>query len=201
VDWSSLIPWMCQSLNAPNVAQLQNWTAAELYQYAEESLRALGGKAQLIVELDESIALVADQAFYEVPAGHIATIYAAADGVMLKPSSVAEVEALDDNYEEAASDTPTRWIGDSLGLGLIRTYPAPDATGTLTLIFQKDTPDLTAAAAEVKIPAPIGDYLSVKALQQARERQGDGQMKDAAAALGLLGGLYEKAAEAYWGKA
>lgn len=199
MDWSTLFHWMCQSLNAPNAAQLQNWTEAELYQYAEEALHDIGGKFVLVGELDESFALVADQAFYELPTLHIATIYAAADGVYLKPGNVAELEALDDNWEEAASATPLRWIGDALGLKIIRVYPPKSATGTLALIYQKHPPDLTPDAAEVKMPAPIGDYLSVKALQQARLRQGDGQMLDAAAALGALGGVYEEAMKAYWG--
>lgn len=200
MDWSSLIPWICQSLNAATVGELGQWSEVELYQYAEESLHDIGGKYVLIATYDESIALVADQALYELPTLHIVTLYAAADGVMLKPSSVAELESLDQNWEEAASSAPTRWVGNALGLKRIGVYPPKNGAGVLALVYQEHPPDLTPAAAEVKMPAAIGDYLAVKALQQARERQGDGQLPDASQAFGVLATIYENAIKAYWGE-
>ena len=199
MDWSILIPWVCTSLNSPSIAELGAWTEDELYTYAEEALSDIAGKFILLAEVDDTIALAADQGLYELPLLHIATIFAAADGIALQPSTVAEMEALDDNWEEAASGTPARWVGNALGSGFIRAYPPPSIDGALTLIYQSDSPDLTAAAAEIKMPAPVGDYLAIKTLQQARIRQGDNQMLDAADTFGILAGVYEKAFEAYWG--
>jgi len=298
VDWSTRIPFLAQSLNAPDVSSLDSWTEAELYQYAEEALHDIGGKFQLIVDYDETIALVADQALYGLPALHIATIYAAADGAMLNPSSVSEMEALDDQYEEAASAAaPTHWVGNNLGLGFIRIYPPKNGAGVLVLVFQKHPPDLTPTApsgggvasvtysypltgnptdahtltlagvtysilestytvpqiaaalaalaaddplcavtdnpavgtitirpraaggapiavsgsdgnaaaslviggAGLNLPEPVGDYLALKSLEQARRRQGDGQLLDAAQAFATLGQLHEKVMAAYYG--
>ena len=204
MDFTSLNTWLAQSLNAPSVDQLGQWSETELYQYAEEALHDVGGKYVLIAEIDASTDLVANQAMYAVPDLHIVTIYAAADGVALYPSGVAEMEALDDDWEEAASVAePSRWIGNNLGLGIVTVYPPKNAAGILTLVFQKHPPDMPVPAAgqplNLNIPAPIGDYIAIKALEQARLRQGDGQMLDASQAFTMLGGLYEKCCAAYWG--
>lgn len=199
-DFSTLIPWICESLNAENVAALMFWSQDELYQYAEEALHDIGGRFILIAEFDNSAALVADQALYPLPVHHIVTVYASANGQALKSSTVKEMEALDGAWEDAASGTVTRWIGDYLGLRFIRLYPAPDAGGTLELIYQRHPSDLTATAPKIAVPVPVGDYLAVKALEKARARQSDGQMIDAAQAFGTLGAIYERAMEAYWGQ-
>lgn len=201
MDWSSLEPWMLQSLNASNLAQLANWTETELYQYAELALHAIGRKFLLIVQYDDSTALVANQAIYPVPANHIVTIFAAADGNTLTPSEVEEMEALDDDWEEAASvSEPTNWVGNALGVQTIRVYPPKNAGGTLQLIFQLEPPNMPVLKPlEIKMPAPVGDYLVLEALEAARRRQGDGQMLDAAQAFNSLGTLYEQVFASYWG--
>jgi hypothetical protein len=185
------------------VAQLGNWTEAELYQYAEEALHDAGGRYVLIAGIDSTTALVANQTLYPTLPNQIATIYASAGGAMLAPSSVAEMEALDDDWEEAAAADPTRWVGNNLGEEFIAVYPPSNAAGVLTLVYQMHPPNMPVPAAgqplDLNIPAPVGDYLAVKALAQARLRQGDGQMLDAAQAFTMLGGLYEKCFAAYWG--
>jgi hypothetical protein len=59
--------------------------------------------------------------------------------------------------------------------------------------------NLLTGGSAVNMPAPVGDYLAIKSLEQARMRQGDGQMLDAAQAFGMLGSIFEKAMESYWG--
>lgn len=204
MDWTTLTPWIIGSLNVASLAELTDWTEAELFQYAEEAFHDIGGRYLLIAAFDATTALVADQAIYPVPDQHIVTLYAAADGVRLEAAGVAEMEALDDDWEEAASAAaPTRWIGNALGLAFLRVYPPKNAAGILTLIFQMHPPDMPVPATgeplEIKMPAPIGDYLATKSLEAARRRQGDGQMLDAAQALNNLGTIYEKVMQAYWG--
>lgn len=200
MNWSGLMPWVCASLNSGAVWELLYWTETELYHYAEQALHDIGGRFLLCVEFDGTTALVADQAFYPVPEHHIATIYASANGTFLKPSTVLEMESLDDGWEDASSAPPQRWVGDTLGLAVIRAYPPPDAPGTLELIYHQHPPDLTPTAPSVLMPAPIADYLAVRALQDARERQSDGQMADAAAGFGILAQIYEQAIAGYWGQ-
>ena len=198
MDFSTLIPWICTSLNAPSVAELGEWSEAELYAYAEEALQNLAGRVLLLAAYDDSTAIVANQPLYELAAAHIATVFAAVDGVALKPATVAEVEALDDNWEEAASAAPTRWVGNALGQKFIRLYPPPASGTALQLIFQQQPPAVTAASPVVLMPAPLGDYMAHKALKHARARQGDGQMTDAAAAFDGLAAAYEAAARGLW---
>jgi hypothetical protein len=205
MDWSVLAPWLCASLNAPSIAELGQWTETELYRYAEEALHDIGGRYVLFAEYDDSIALVPEQALYELPTLHIATIYAAASGETLQLSSIAEMEMLDDNWEAALSDTPARAVADALGVTFIGVYPPPHIEGgVLDLIYQRHPPDMTPPTlaapltATVLMPAPVGDYLAHKTLEAARTRQGDGQMLDAAEAFRQLSGVYERAFKEYW---
>jgi len=200
MNFANLMPWVCASLNCTQVSELSPWTEAELYNYAEEALHDIGGKFLLTMEYDDSIALVPDQRTYALDPMHIATVYAAADGEALKPSTVAEMEALDDAWETAMSDTPTRWIGNVLGLRFIAVYPPPAVAGVLNLIFQNHPPDITPASPTVSMPAPVGDYLTVRTLQRARTRKGEMEMADVAQALGGLASIYEQAMKSYYGE-
>src|ERR1035438_3838798 len=99
MDFSTLIPWVCASLNCTTPTQLDPWTLDELYTYAEEKFDVAARKFLLGVKYDNTTALVAGQALYQLPADSQTTIMAAANGVMLRPSTVAEMEALDDDWE------------------------------------------------------------------------------------------------------
>jgi hypothetical protein len=199
MDFSTLIPWVCASLNCPTTAELDPWTATELYTYATEALRKASRNFYLCLTLDATTALVAAQGFYSLPAGHILTIYMAVNGTMIRATTVAELEALDDDWENATPATPTRWTENAQGLIMVRTYPAPAAVGTLTIIYQKESPDLTAGSPVAQMPAILGDYLALRVLEQARSRQGDAQMADCAASFGGVATLIEGAMESYWG--
>jgi hypothetical protein len=118
---------------------------------------------------------------------------------MLKPSTVAEMEALDDGWENAPNGTPQRWVANAQGVTYIRAYPPPAAAGALTLIYQAESPELNQSAPVVSMPTIMGDYLALKVLEQARMRQGDAQMLDCSKAFGNMAGVLEKAFSAYWG--
>lgn len=200
MNFSDLEPWILTSLNCAQVSELTPWTEAELYAYAEEALHDIGGKFLLIAEYDASTNLVPGQGTYPLDPLHIATIYAAADGETLQPTTVAEMEALDDAWQAAANNTPTRWIGNVLGLAKLAVYPPPAVPGFLGLLFQKHPPDLTPQVPSVMMPAPVGDYLSMRLLEHARLRQGEMEMPDVAQALEGLAAVYEQALEAYYGR-
>lgn len=200
MDFSTLIPWVCASLNCATVAELDPWTLTELYAYASEKLQTSASRYLLYAVADQATALVIGQPMYELPATHASTVFAAADGVKLRASTVAELEALDDDWEEAANATPERWTEDVLGLGIVRVYPPPIAAGVLTLIYQQSSPDLTAASPIASMPIPVADYLTMAVLEKARSRQGDAQMLDAAKAFASVEQIYEQSFSAYWGE-
>jgi hypothetical protein len=198
MDFSTLIPWICASLNCTSVT-LDPWTLTELYNYAEEKLDVAARKFLLACKYDTSTVLATGQALYPLLPDSQATIMAAANGVMLKPSTVAEMEALDDGWESAPNGTPQRWVANAQGVTNIRAYPPPNATGVLTFIYQADSPSVTAAAPVIAMPTIMGDYLALRVLEQARLRQGDAQMLDCSKAFGNMASVIEKAFEAYWG--
>src|ERR1700733_10967983 len=110
MDFSTLIPWICASLNCSSVTQLDPWTLDELYNYAEEKFCGAASKFLLLVKYSSPTALVPGQPLYPLPTDCMTTIFAAQNGVALRPSTVAEMEALDDNWGAATPATPTRWV-------------------------------------------------------------------------------------------
>ena len=200
MNFATLTPWMLECLNCSNVSELNPRTIGELYNYAEEALHDIGGRFLLLVTFDGTILLVSGQSTYELDGLHIATIYAAASGSTLRPSTVAEMEALDPGWEEAAIGTPERWVGNISGLHYIAIYPPPQYAGYLQIVMHKHPPDLTPAAPSVAMPAAVGDYLLLRTLERARQREGEMQMPDVAQALGGLADAYEQAMQAYYGQ-
>jgi len=200
MDFSQLVPWICASLNCTTPDQLDPWTLNELYTYAEEKLRSASRRWLLILKYDATTALAAGQGFYDLPDDHVGSIFAAVNGVVIRATTVAQLEAFDDDWLDAANGTPLRWTENALGLIMIRLYPPPAAAGALALVYQAASQDLNTASPVATAPAIMGDYLSLRVLEQARLRQGDAQMLDASKAFGSMAGVLEQAFSAYYGE-
>lgn len=188
------------ALNAADASELEFWSQAELYTYASDALLELAKRYLLLVERDaDSVALVADQVLHPVPARHVATIHLSANLTSLRPAAVREIEALDQNWEAAASGTPARWAGDAFGTDYVALYPPASAGGTLEWIYQQYSAELTISAPTVRIPAVLGDYLALVMIRRARDDQFDAAMTDVAQFCNQLTGLYRQVIESYWG--
>lgn len=202
LDFSQAIPSLCARLNSRVAGELVFWSEAELYQRASESQKRLARLANLFVMSDESLDVVADEAIVALPARHLATLLVALDGHLLTPASVLEMEAFDCNWEETLAATNLEvdsWVGDYLGQNFIRLYRIPVDSGNLLMVVALYPEDITAVLPKTLIPEPLGDYLALAALMEARSKDTDARMPEVAAHLGERLKLYEQAIAAYWG--
>lgn len=211
---AQVMPFVLRSLNAASVAELEQWSEDELYGYADYQLDAITGDHALVVEAYDGsdvaegatdyAAVVAGQANYLYPDTPVTVIALALDGAPLYPTSVPELEALSDDWENDAcgeGEKPTRFLLDYLGMSLMRLYPTPSANGRLTIVYIRHNPGVSQAQPIIRIPAPAADQLGFRAIGEARKKEGDAKMPEAAAFCDQILKLYEQVFEDYWGGA
>jgi len=207
ISITRVIDDLLPTLGASNLADL-TWCLAdgsEFYQWADEYAQRLGRSCGVFVERDATTAVVGGTAAYALPARHIDTIHVsltptAGTPGRLRPSSVAELYALDGTWP-AASGVVARYSGDAGVPGIITLYRRPHAAGTLAVIFHQFPPAIAAASPTVDVASPVGDYFQYGMLAEARRKQGEGAMPEMAAHFDERVRLYEKVLLAYFGGA
>lgn len=185
------------SLHCYRVADLQHWTEAELIDWATRELQSLAASIGVFAERS-TVTMVANQPTYAYPARHIRTVFAAIEGVTLRPATVAELAAIDDTWE-AASGAIERIVPDFEGVDKFAVYKNPTAGGqVITLIYCQSPELLEANAPTVAAPAIIADYTWWAMLREARRKETDAQMPEVAAHAGERLQLFEEVFRAYW---
>jgi hypothetical protein len=198
IDVSALIAnEVCPSLNAAVAADLVFWTADELYQFADDAVKAAAGISLLFVSV-APLALAIGAGPTNLPAGTVAILAGAFAGSALTPANVDEMEALDDNWENTPG-TPANWLLD-VGLLAVRVYPAPTVAGSLSLILQgfPATP-LSVSNVSIEAPAGFAGYLVQEMIGRARAKQSDAMLPDVAHHLAERSNMYDTVFSQYWG--
>jgi len=195
-----LLDQMYPLLGASEASDLDFWTDAQLLAWINAGMASLARSAAVFVGRDISISVEAGMASYALPTHHLSTLHVSLGGSLLRPASVAELDALSATWQ-AATGTPARyWQAPGLGLGTIGLYPNPAASGTLAVI-EHELPDTLAAGNPLPLPDPLADYAFFYALAEARAIESDGAMPETAEACRQLCGLIEQIARDYWGVA
>ena len=185
---SEIIDRLCYLLNAEDAAHLTYWSSAELADYAVDALQKLSRVAAAWPARDTR-QTSADTAAYTLPEGHLGVVHVSLDGVALRPANMQELDALG-----AATGPTKRWAADWQGFDSILLSPAPEADQALAIVTSIAPADATGAW-----PAIVDDYLELSLQADARGRDGDGAMPEAAAWCRAITGLIERAAAAIWG--
>jgi len=197
VNVRDVITRLLPSLHCYRLVDLQHWTEAELLEWATQELQRLAVSG--VFTERSTVATVANQQAYAYPARHIHTIFAALNGVTLRPATVAELSALDDAWE-TASGAVERIIPDFEGVDKFAVYKTPTAGGqTITLIYCQSPEPLEANAPTVSAPAIIADYTWWAMLREARRKETDAQMPEVSAHAAERLALFEEAFRDYWG--
>ena len=117
----------------------------------------------------------------------------------LRQSNVAVLEALDDNWQ-VTSGVPARWLEDNdEGTSKIRLYPAPAASGTMTLIYYVvPQPVISAGNTTTPLNRALDSYLLLRTLEAALLKESKGGKPEVAAAIGPIAAQYEGAARMLW---
>ena len=179
-----------------------NWaTQDEVYGYFDEASLRLA-EMGLWVYL-ETLTVLASTPQYVMPYGWLDSIHITMNGYQLRPTSVAELEALDSTWTQtqcAPNASPTRYSMDAGPLGTITLYPVPAiANETLTSIDHCFNPTVTAASPMLPICSVIADYFLYFALQRLRGKESPYQMLDMAQSFAQQGQLYEAILTSYYG--
>lgn len=192
-------------LNAVGPADLIYWTPNELYLWFDEAGQRLARMAGVFVIRDTSITAIASQGIYSLPGGHIATIQADLAGTVLRPRTIAELEALDADWVATVGPpSPSAYTQDTRGLSQIDLYPDPglaDNGATLGLVIHTTPATISQANIFLAAPIVIQDYFRFYALGEARAKESKGAMPEVAQWMNQLTGWMEQMIQGYWGPA
>ncbi len=193
IDPTALLTGLLPTLNASSFADLVFWTEADLTEWLDECAKRLARTAGIWVERSTSFT-APGVSTYILPSGHLSVIHVSVAGVMLAPSTHAELVALSDSWQ-TDTGAPERWIPDAQGLETIMLHPQPQDLAVLELI-EHTAPDGSA----IEAPAVVADCLALRVLAEARRKEGDGALPEIAAAAEAQASLYEQAFRAYYGE-
>jgi hypothetical protein len=196
IDASSVIADLAPALNAATTSDLAFWTTTELYGYADENLKRLARQAGVFAERTQTSPGAVSS--FSLGSRDIAILQAAWNGVVILPTTLRDLDALDTLWADAAAATPRRYLADA-GLAQRRLYPPAASGSTLDLITFQSPADVTSGAPQCAAPPLLQDWLYFVLLAEARGRNGEGAMPDVAAQARQFAALLETAARHYWG--
>lgn len=197
VNLSTVISGNLAALNAASTsdADLQFWTSSSLLRFGYDAAERLARKVPAFCQRG-TISVVAGTAEYNHAARHIATIHVSNGGYSLRPATVEELDALDDEWRTYA-DYPERYIEGIGGTKQLRLHPTPIVNATAAVIYQEYPQETTTIAA----PAVLAEYFRLAILAEARGGEGKGAMPEVARWLREFVGILDQVAAGYWGAA
>lgn len=191
------------ALNASGPADLVFWTQAELFEYMDEGAQRLARVVGCFVERDTSITTVVNTGGYALPSEHISTIQVDLGGLVLRPRTVRELEALDASWPSTGG-TSVAFLEDTQGLSQITLYPICDDTSapqTLGIVLHFLPATISASNGLLSAPTVVREYFTFRAIAAARGKQSKAAMPDVADWFGGLADYMEQAMGELWGNA
>lgn len=201
INTSLVVGELYPPLNARGPGDLIFWSEDELFEWLDQAAKRLATELNLFVYYDTSITLASGTASYTVPTGHLVTLQADVEGVVLRARNVQELEALDDAWP-ATAGSPEAFLLDTEGSDKVTIYKKPGAAengDTLGMIMAKLPTKLTKTAAVLRAPACVREYLTFYALGEARARESKAPMPEIAQWFRGLTGMLEQVIGEYWG--
>lgn len=195
---AQIVAELLPMLQARSIAELEHWTEAELYEYADEAAQSLARATIAFVEHDTSTLTLAGSASYRLPDRYLGMLHVALSGAALRRAPVREIEALDAQWP-TASGPVSHYILDELGLDSFRLYKIPATGGAvLALVYASRPETISAAHATLAAPSPLADLLRLAILREARGREGDAAMPEVAVNIREFERILTAAAVEYW---
>lgn len=189
-------------LNASGQNDLIFWTIDELYEWMDEAAQNLARKCGVFVIRDQSLVSVVNQASYPIPPQQVSTIQVDLGGMVLRPTTIHELEALDALWTSAAPGVPKKFTQDTAGLNQITLYPPPAGPsqglilGLVMFVFPNQ---ITATNPFVGIPGVLQEYFTFSVLGEARAKETKAAMPEMAQWFRGLVATMENTVTGYWG--
>jgi len=189
-------------LQSASFAESVFWTEAELYAFADEGAKRLARVAGGFVERDATTTLVVGTAGYALPARHLSTLHMSLGSAALLPRTPEELESLDSDWPNTASETVGAWVNDP-GVESFRVYPKPSgaAAGALAGILHRYPVEVTASAAVIQAPVCLREYWFFHVMGEARGKESKAAMPEVAAWCRRMTAFLEGVSREYWGGA
>jgi hypothetical protein len=174
IDTQDIIDELLPTLHADSRALLTWWTEADLIAWIDESLKHLSNSAMLFVERDTTSTTAIGTATYPLPNRQISTIHVSYNHSALRPGTVAELGARDEQFQTTQGD-PTHWYQDTIGLDSIGLAPVPSSEAELDLICAVTPLEVDTAKVNtlVEAPTPLKSYLAFSILARAYGRESE----------------------------
>jgi len=182
-----------------------NWlTVGELYQFADDAVKAIARATSLFLTFDDSIAVSAGTAAYALPAGHIFTegawlVYASGGIQLLRLTTVGQLFALDAVWG-TKTGAPVRLSLDARDAVSCVLYPSPTANATLAQIMQQTPADVAEGATALPLSPVMEIYFSSAILAAALSKESDSARPEVAAHLVERLGLIDAVIQSLWGE-
>jgi hypothetical protein len=182
----------------------QDWVSnAELYQFADDTIKEMTFKHGLTMVWDTSITINSGTAAYNLPAADVFVVMAwlipgAGTPSLLRPTSVRDLAALDESWPQT-SGSAARVSFDAGAPDTATIYPNPTVGGTFGHIAQQYPAAVTEAAPLTALPLVCQDYLSYAMLAGARGKESEFAQMEMAKHYRERMSLYEQVFESLWG--
>lgn len=185
VSWEDVTDWI---------------TEAEVFGYFDEAAVRLAELGLFVSR--ETQTLASGTSAYPMPADWLDSIHVSVNGQQCRPTSAAELLALDSLWPQTAcepSELPERYSMDAGPLGTITLYPQPVAVAELETIDHVIPAAISTAQTTAPIMSVVSDYFLYFALQRARGKESPYAMPEIAAAAASRVQLYEQILASYFG--
>lgn len=194
VSVSSLISELWAALGATSEASAVWWDAAELYTWANDTLRRMR-QARIYVE-QTSYTLTSGQQTYTLPSKAAQLLIVAYDGTVLPRFTAKEMDAARQTWRAYAAPEPPESVVEAMSAeNTFAVVPSPTATLSALLAVTVSLPaDVSAGAPTASVPSWMAEPLYLGMLAGARGRDTDGAMPEVAASIERVLSLIERAA-------
>ncbi len=196
VDLLDLLPEVYPALGSADGSDLVFWTTGALSRFAYDAGDSLARRVPFMA-LRTTLSVVAGTAEYSLPARHVGTIHVSVAGYSLRPTSVEELDALDDDWR-TYEDYSERYIEGLGGEKKVRLHPKPIVTATGHIAYTEHPSDDSTTLA---VPHALKEYFRLAIIAGARGSGDKGSMPEVAAWCTRVMGLMEQVAAGYWSAA
>lgn len=194
VDLLTVLNDTYAQLGAAGSSDLEFWTTGALTRFGQDAAEQLCRRVPLLVKR-AALNVASGTAEYAHPAHHIQTVHLSVDQYSLRPTTVQELEALDDAWR-TSQDYPERYVEGLGGDETVILYPNPIVAAAGAIVYQANVDE---SSTTLEMPPVLSEYFRLAMIAGARRSEGKGAMPDVAQWCEGVMSLIEQAAAQYWG--
>jgi hypothetical protein len=204
INAATLVSNIWPPLNAVSAADAVFWSEEEIYNWFNEAAKRLSRSGGAFVVRDTTLTSALSTALYALPAAHQVTIQCDLAGLVLRPRTVQEIEALDAAWPNT-SGPPIAFLLDVQGVKTLALYPQADVANAgkaIGLVMRTAPDDVTAPGGFLLFVSPaLSEFFTFYILREARSKETRAQMPEIAQWFGQLCGQLEQVVQGYMGEA